>query len=645
MKNRPEIDGLRAVAVVPVILFHAGAGGFGAGFLGVDIFFVISGFLITRIIIDDLDDGSFSILNFYERRARRILPALTLVCLACLPFAWLWMPPRELADFGNSLAAVGLFASNVFFWKETGYFAAAAELKPLLHTWSLAVEEQYYVIVPIALMLLWKLGYRTALGLLVLGFVASLALAEWGARHVPSAAFYLLPTRAWELLIGAIGAVVMSRVEVRPSNVLSMAGLVLVIGALIFLWPDTPTPSLWTLLPTAGTVLILVFGRTGALVARLLSLKPVVGIGLISYSAYLWHQPLLAFARIRNGEDATGWLLWGLIAVTFLLAWASWKYVEEPVRRRKIGPTLSSLQVVGVAAVCLVIVCAAGLSLHSGYPDRVAPSGVAFAEIAKFEDNLAGNYGLDQSCESNSFPVSGKCFTGNEPEMVLWGDSYAMHLAQALASSKSAPSMAQFTRSQCAPFPGFAVEYIGRDIRDCIAFNDAVLKWIVNTETVRVVVISSPFEKATRSLFGRDGHRISEDRAEQAIVESIASLSQTLRDHGKKLVVVSPPPSLGHDIGVCDLRRRINGEPETTCDMPLVEVKLHQSEPRALLSKLGVPVLWIESLTCGKQSCAATIEGLNLYRDSGHLSVAGSAALGRKYDLAGMVMGWPPKLP
>ena len=199
MKYRAEIDGLRALAVVPVILFHAGFELFSGGFVGVDVFFVISGYLITTILIEDIDNNRFSIVNFYDRRARRILPALFFVMLVCIPFAWMWMLPNQMNDFAKSLVAVTLFASNILFWRESGYFDAAAEEKPLLHTWSLAVEEQYYLLFPIFLILAWRFGKNRVFWMIVLMAAISLLLSEWGWRNQTTANFYLAPTRAWEL--------------------------------------------------------------------------------------------------------------------------------------------------------------------------------------------------------------------------------------------------------------------------------------------------------------------------------------------------------------------------------------------------------------------------------------------------------------
>lgn len=196
MKYRPEIDGLRAVAVIPVILFHAGVTVFSGGFIGVDIFFVISGFLITTILIQDLEAGRFSILTFYERRARRILPALFAVIIACLPFAWMWMFPDQLKNFGQSIAATALFSSNILFWKESGYFSIGVDLKPLLHTWSLAIEEQYYIIFPVMLALVWRFGRKALFGLTLTIAVVSLGMAQVMSHTHPDFSFYMLPTRA-----------------------------------------------------------------------------------------------------------------------------------------------------------------------------------------------------------------------------------------------------------------------------------------------------------------------------------------------------------------------------------------------------------------------------------------------------------------
>ena len=271
MQYRREIDGLRAVAVIPVVLFHAGFGIFGGGYVGVDVFFVISGYLITSILIGELERGEFSIVRFYERRARRILPALFFVMLVCIPFAWIWMAPSQIEDFGRSLVAVSLFASNILFWRESDYFAPAAEEKPLLHTWSLAVEEQYYMFFPLLLLLAWRFGRWRVFYLIAAIAAASLLLCEWGWREAPVANFYLAPTRAWELLAGSLCAFLQFGKEQKRDDLLAALGLGLIVFAIFVFDAATPFPSLYALAPVGGTVLIILFAANGTWTARLLS--------------------------------------------------------------------------------------------------------------------------------------------------------------------------------------------------------------------------------------------------------------------------------------------------------------------------------------------------------------------------------------
>ena len=338
MVYRKEIDGLRALAVIPVILFHAGFEWVSGGYIGVDIFFVISGYLITSILIKELADGHFSIAGFYERRARRILPALFFILLVCLPFAWLWLLPNEIEDFGKSIVAVIVFASNILFWQESDYFAANSELIPLLHTWSLAVEEQFYVFFPLILMLFWTLGKRWLVAIISLIALLSLGLTEWGWRYFPEANFYLIPSRAWELMIGALVAFYLYY-KAQPSGVVnhigSAIGFALIAYAIFYLDKGTPFPSLYALIPTLGTALIILFANAGTLVHRLLSMKLFVGVGLISYSAYLWHQPLFVFTRIRSMDEPSLWLLSLLSVLSFALAYLSWRFVERPFRGKQ----------------------------------------------------------------------------------------------------------------------------------------------------------------------------------------------------------------------------------------------------------------------------------------------------------------------
>ena len=375
MKYRAEIDGLRALAVLPVILFHAGFEWFSGGFVGVDVFFVISGYLITTIIISEIAEGKFSIINFYERRARRILPALFFVMAACLPFAWLWLTPTDLQDFGQSLVAVSTFSSNIYFWLQSGYFDTAGELKPLLHTWSLAVEEQYYIFFPVFLMLTWRLGIKWVLILLSVVFFISLGIAQWGAYNSPSFAFFLLPARGWELLVGVFTAFYLkynTHLKSHSINqVLSLLGFGMIAYSIIAFDETTPFPSLYAFVPTIGTGLLILCAVPKTFIHKLLSLKFIVGIGLISYSAYLWHQPLLAFARHRIIiSDISDLILVSLCVASLLLAWISWRFIETPFRNKKVFNrnailTYSLLGIIGFSFFGII------LDSNNGFSDRI----------------------------------------------------------------------------------------------------------------------------------------------------------------------------------------------------------------------------------------------------------------------------------
>ena len=341
MKYRREVDGLRALAVIPVMLYHAGFKLFGGGFVGVDVFFVISGYLITHNILSEKESGTFSLINFYERRARRILPALFFVMSMCIPVAWVLLLPNDLHNFSKSLIAVCLFISNILFWRGGGYFEDAVELNPLIHTWSLSVEEQYYVLFPIFVLIFWRFGKRRLFGILAIIAIFSLAVCEWGAYNKPVMTFFLLPTRGWEIAIGAFTAILFTK-QIGGSKtlhqLLSIIGLCMVLVSIFTFKKNTPFPSLYTILPTIGASLIILFGNPSTMVGKLLGKKLFVGIGLISYSAYLWHQPLLSFTRYATISEPS-LIIKGLILIlTLLLAFITWKYVEQPFKNRKQFP-------------------------------------------------------------------------------------------------------------------------------------------------------------------------------------------------------------------------------------------------------------------------------------------------------------------
>lgn len=434
---RSEIDGLRALAVLPVILFHAGLDWVPGGYVGVDVFFVISGFLITGILMRELEAGSFSVLTFYERRARRILPALFSVMAVTAGLGILFMLPYELRELAQSMIAVLSFVSNVFFWLEVNYFSTSAERLPLLHTWSLSVEEQFYIFFPLALWLFWRFWRGGLIPAMFVVFLGSLLLAQLLVQRAPSPAFYLLPTRAWELLAGSLSAVYLLR-SAQPGHVageiLGAAGLLSILYSILFFHEGTPFPSLWTLVPVLGTVGVLIGASEHTFVGRFLSLKPAVFIGLISYSAYLWHQPLFAFARISAPDHhPSGHLMIGLAALSLVLAWVSWRFIEQPFRRKD-GFTRRQIFV------------------HSGFGAAVL-AGVASAFL--FTQGLVQRFPEDQQAWLVRSPAEYGAYVSGayakienaplseaRPNLVLVGDSFSQDFYNMVAENEAFPDHA-----------------------------------------------------------------------------------------------------------------------------------------------------------------------------------------------------------
>ena len=386
MKYRSEIDGLRAIAVIPVIAFQSGFKYLSGGFVGVDVFFVISGYLITTIIIEDIENKKFSIVNFYVRRARRILPALTVVTLLTIPFAWLLLTDSSLQKFGNALIGVSVFASNIVFWKQQGYFNESAELNPVLHTWSLAVEEQYYILFPLFLILAWRFSKNNAFGMIVIITAISFILSEWGWRNKEMANFYLAPTRAWELLSGSISAFIIQKRGFQANNLLATLGITAIFFSVFCYDKTIPFPSVFTLVPVIGTVLIILYATQGTFVANLLSTKYFVGIGLISYSAYLCHKPLCAFSRVIIGDLDIGIeLRLVLIFATFFLAYLSWRYIEKPFRNRSFLKPKSIFILSFLSLLLLLLLGLASKYAVSNYEHRLAQK-LSENEFIYFED-------------------------------------------------------------------------------------------------------------------------------------------------------------------------------------------------------------------------------------------------------------------
>lgn len=507
---RAEIDGLRAVAVVPVVLFHAGLDALAGGFVGVDVFFVISGYLITTILISEMRRGDFSIAAFYERRARRLLPALFLVIAACVPFAWLWMTPDQLRDFARSIVAVTLFSSNVLFWLESGYFSSAAELKPLLHTWSLSVEEQFYLLFPLALLLLHRLRNAALMLVFAVAALASLSLTQLGGHlqsgawqneaprwlAVPDYAFYLAPTRAWELLVGVLAALGAHRVDrdARYAGALALTGAAL-IGVAVFTFDaGTPFPSVYTLVPVAGTALIILWGSPRTLVGRLLSTPTLVGIGLLSYSIYLWHQPLFAFARLRSIEEPGVLLLSTLGAASVVLAWLTWRFVEQPFRHRA---RFSRRRVFELSAATMVILLGIGMTGHltRGFEGRFD------AEIATLRPPEHGEGACRNTLALRRGDTASLCQLGADdaaPSVAVLGDSHAASLTRALdaAAARAGLAIVPVNDNWCAPLYGFGTDEPARNPH-CRGMMRHAIDWLAARPEIETVVLVAEWANYT----------------------------------------------------------------------------------------------------------------------------------------------------
>ena len=634
MEYRREIDGLRALAVLPVILFHAGFKPFGGGYVGVDVFFVISGYLITRIILSELAAGTFSLGDFYERRVRRILPVLFLVMFVCIPFAWFWLLPGDMRDFSASLAAVSVFASNILFWRESVYFDAGTELKPLLHTWSLAVEEQYYALFPLALLLAWRLGRRSVLALLLVAALVSLGLAQWGAAAKPDAAFYLLPTRAWELSIGAFLAFhATSGRRLAPpkwaGELGGALGLALLLYAVFSFDEATPFPGVYALVPTLGAALLILFASRDTVVGGLLGSRVLVGIGLISYSAYLWHQPLFAFARHRSLMPP-GELVFGALAVASLgLAYLSWKYVEQPFRSRSLFSRRHVYALSFVASAFFVGFGVVGVLTQGTF--HAKPQ---LEKVVGLDARMLINHGLGSDCEGD-YTDSARCRTGEQPEVLVWGDSYAMHLVQGLRSSKEGLQLVQKTVSMCGPFLDIAPvtgRYVPAWAEKCMRINDRVFEFLRNSPSIKYVVMSSPFRQyvgAGATVMTRDGQVVA---GTEVAGQAMLSTLERIRQLGKTPVVFSPTPGNGHNIGRCLMRATLFDIPYSACDIDAADSSSRQAPVQDFLREVQAvaPVVWLHEGMCLEGVCKAALDGVFMYRDDGHLSHEGSAYLGRK---------------
>jgi peptidoglycan/LPS O-acetylase OafA/YrhL len=665
---RPEIDGLRAIAVCLVVLYHAeirlaGADPFKGGFVGVDVFFVISGYLIGSILFREIAAGSFSFLTFYERRARRILPALYVMLATSIPFAWLFLLPEAFKDWSASLLASVLSLSNVYFWKSGSYDAAENLLRPLIHTWSLGVEEQYYLIFPVLLLVLWRYARRHLPFMMVALCFGSLVLAEWLTDRSASTSFFLLPSRLWELGVGAV----LAKHEIDHGRVVSglsarimpIAGLCLLALGFLVMRPQYHHPGLMTLLPVIGSALVIWFCGAGDLVTRALSSRPAVFVGMVSYSFYLWHQPVFAFGRLTSidGVGLGTVLIW--IVLAFLLGVATFYLVEVPTRNRRLTSSRS---------IWLGAVLGAGLLGATGYYGY-ATNGAG----GRFDRELALIASASRVHEAdirqggksclNFDPAQGPCvFKGSSDDgysLLTLGDSHARTLTGPLLESLSGhPAIASFApvnRGGCIFVLG--MRRVDEDQSSCPDdYNEKRLAYVSSVDRPIAILLSrlpllveeSRYDNGEGGVEPGDDHpriaAVGEDgsASPEAVAAAVSGTVTTLLKRGIKVVLVYPIPEMGWNVPQRLLMQaRRQGFSPAAAEIPSISVAYADFQRRTrqtyelfdrVDSDPNLVRVYPEQAFCDGLRCFANDGSRIFYRDDNHLSDIGAG------KVAGLIM-------
>jgi peptidoglycan/LPS O-acetylase OafA/YrhL len=633
---RPDIDGLRAVAILPVLLYHYKLGPFGGGFVGVDVFFVISGYLITSLIHAEMEQGRFSIAGFYERRVRRIFPALFALLLAATVVAFLVLFPDDFARYAKSLLATAGFGSNFEFWREAGYFDVAAQQKPLLHLWSIAVEEQFYLLFPVILLLARRMKWTVAIVAAI--FVVSLGLSIWGVEHAPTATFYLLPARAWELMLGALLALgAIPQIENRVvREAASLIGLALIAIA-VFIYTDaTKFPGLAALLPCVGTALIIWSGQDAG-VNRALSWQPLVFIGLISYSLYLWHWPLYVFARDFLFRDLTLLERCGLIVASFALATFSLYFIERPFRRKDNRVARPVLFGGALATMAVTAVCAGVVLQTDGLPQRLPPNvQTILAEETDHEPRMARCFGLTaQDVRDGKL-----CRFGDPhatPDFVLWGDSHAdamLPAVRAIALREHRAGWFAGTDS-CAPLLGMKRP----DAWKCFDFNNEIIK-LATQPGIKDVILDARWAKnAEGTAYGDEGNgriAVYDDRGEAKTTAQnealfFRALSRTVRAltiAHKRVILIESVPEIGWAVPAVLAHDALTHRPLRP-GIPWSQNLARQHYVLYAFAQMkacypDVALVNPQDVLCDKRLCHVALNGRPLYRDEHHLSNFGA---------------------
>ena len=618
---RPDIDGLRAVAVLLVLAVHLRTR-FTGGYIGVDVFFVISGYLISNVILSELGSGTFSIVTFYERRIRRIFPAMLAMMAVTTVLVYRFSVPNEVEGYGRSLLAALFSSSNFLFWHEAGYFDTSSAAKPLLHTWSLAVEEQFYIVFPLFLMLVRRFAPRRMRVAILALLALSLAAAAIAVRHDTTAAFFFAPLRAWELLLGTVVSqrYLPSLRGVVARNLGSALGLGLIVASAIRYDATTPFPGLAAIPPCLGAALILAAGETGSsLIGRALALRPVVFVGLISYSLYLWHWPILVFQESNNllvagvVQGAKAKVV--VVAVSLVVATLSWALVEQPFRTGRFRPGRKKVFLINGLAVAALALIAAGMVLGKGFPERFPPEArqiatysgrtldePAFREADCFvgDQNRYSDY-KPQVCLAPSGAVPAK------PAILLLGDSHALHLYPGLAQAFPQYDILQATAAGCVP----PLRMPARNPSDCERLGDFVFQSYLPRHHVDLVLLSGHW------------HPAEFDRL-QATIEYVHGL-------GMKVAVVGPNMEYGVPLPRLLATAMRDRRPERVASY-------WDEEPREVDRTMAVqarevwrvPYLSVFAELCAPECPVLAAPGVPMLIDTNHLSAEGSLLLAQK---------------
>ncbi|MFQ3191548.1 MAG: peptidoglycan/LPS O-acetylase OafA/YrhL [Paraglaciecola sp.] len=642
MKNfyRTEIDGLRAIAVIPVVLFHSGLELFSGGYVGVDIFFVISGYLISNIILGDIKEEKFSILSFYERRIRRIFPALFFVLFCTSIVALCLMLPSELNEYGKSLFSATLFYANYHFMFDAGYFTGPAETQPLLHMWSLAVEEQFYILFPLFLLIVSKItpGLRNICtwALLMFSFVYSL----WLFSFAPEDAFYSAPARAWELLAGAVLALLSARNK-QPrneffANILSILGLLLICIAIFTFDTTTYFPNYAAILPVLGTALILyAAGFKNNLVGRILSLSPLRFFGNISFSLYLWHWPVIVLSKLYVITPISDIQLVLLLLVTTLLAYLTWFFVETPFRKRAIGGNRRAILLFGSSSILLSSFVGAAFAITDGFPQR-------FSEKTKILYSAANDAPKFRNCSFeniNSYARLRKCEfgakTSKKERVVVWGDSHGEALLPAIDKSAKENGVNGFYFGRGGCLPLLDVHQIRQEYRGCVEEGEKVLDFMKNHPEISTVILVARWAQYSTGVRykGAPGHdtyikdslTIETSFAENkdVFLRGFERTLARLDDMGKDIVLVSQVPETEYDIPAVSARLHIF-EREMNLKSLFKDYIQRQEYVNLIMEQLDneYPITLVrpELAICDSVECNVFDSGIPIYRDNNHLA-------------------------